>query len=248
MGTVAGDSDSPPGAQGRNLPVCAVPTGAIPAPGTQGSFGVTKSGSTNPAITNTTTTTFTVASGRRRNRSASRHRRPLPRRGTVVQVTLQIQGTGNTATPLTLTATSNPNLTVSGLPGFCQSEPGPDAVQRPDDHTAPGSPTECAAPDYAVTGAFWHESDIDNFIRGDGCGQYSRLELLTAANAAAAVEELISRRTLNGSVHGYYRDLSPPARRLRSRVCRNLRAAISRLRLPATDSYFFEPAFKQGQR
>jgi uncharacterized membrane protein len=102
----------PAGAQGE-ITVCAVPTGTIPAPGTNASFGLSAASATNNSVNASTTVNFTVPSVS--GLALAAPAAVTTTAGASLQETLQILGTGNVATTATLTVTADPNLTVTGL-------------------------------------------------------------------------------------------------------------------------------------
>ena len=109
----AGSFVIPPGSVATDG-IYIVPTGALPAPGTQVNFTVTVTSASNSAITASQALSFTVPAIQALTMTASPTAlSTTPSTG--VMSTLSLQSVGNVAVTATLAAVTDPNLTLSGL-------------------------------------------------------------------------------------------------------------------------------------
>lgn len=141
----------PAGAQAE-ISVCAVPTGTLPAPGTNAGFTVGVTSATNTSITSSVPTTFSVPTVSGAVLSATPSSATTTS-GTAIPVTLQIQGVGNAPTSLTVAATSDPNLTLTGLASPAQVNAGQTITQALTITPGSGAPLNTEL-NVTITGTF----------------------------------------------------------------------------------------------
>ncbi|MGD1072439.1 MAG: hypothetical protein ABSB15_20125 [Bryobacteraceae bacterium] len=183
----------PAGAQGE-ITVCAVPTGTLPAPGTNASFGLSAASATNNSVNASTTVNFTVpsVSGLVLGVPAS----VSTTAGASLQETLQIQGAGNVASTATLTVTADPNLTVTGLQTPVTVNPGQTVSETLTIAVASGAPLNTPL-NITIVASYGTSQSSTALIAVTVYAQQA-LTAVNAASAAAAAGRSDIAATLSG--------------------------------------------------